>query len=550
MHPIVITMLALLIAVYASAAEYDEGYSAGTSSARSILSEIGGADRINSRIQVPMTSDTGSLTTFQSTYADPVDPGPQDFKAQLTETSSDAFLEVLIQPRLAGDIGTLTVRQDTDFDDAMDASYTSPVIASGVCANGIISCSPGTWYNCRFYRWQANPDSSVYLSEVDGIDDLAGCYCVNAGCGGDLVWANAAYILKDLGGGIVGTIQKRNPDVVVTKVSTDSESIRYYGQRASDAGINQGSAQIYFSGAQHPEQYSDPQGGALPVTEQVLAQQADPSSPYSQLGRAYDARLNPRQEKSCSISHAVSIASSETMVLSTHDTCSALDLSGCVLDREQLCDYENKNCVLTVKDGHASGLSPIFPPVYVTDSDAGLSFAATATGNAISYETDGMNFLLASGPDLWWNIRREYLCDTGVAFHTDDPIDISSVVSGSVEKTGNLISYDEYDPATGATTPQSAGLPEIPAYSDCEMACKVRKRSANTQAGTDANTWDYQNSVTSVQVVYKSCGADQACPVEAGETIVQDCACLNEFPNAVSHMQVMEAAANDMICAP
>jgi hypothetical protein len=190
--------------------------------------------------------------------SDPDDPGPQDFKAQLTETSSDAFLEVLIQPGPAGDIGTLTVRQDTDFDDAMDASYTSPVIASGVCANGIISCSPGTWYNCRFYRWQANPDSSVYLSEVDGIADLAGCYCVNAGCGGNLVWANAANMLKDLGGGIVGTIQKSNPDVVVTKVSTDAESIRYYGQRASDAGINQGSAQIYFSGSQHPEQYYDP----------------------------------------------------------------------------------------------------------------------------------------------------------------------------------------------------------------------------------------------------------------------------------------------------
>jgi hypothetical protein len=173
MHPIIITMLAFLIASPASAAEYDEGYSAGTSSAQSILSEIGGADRINRRIQVPMTSDTGSLTTFQSTYADPDEPGPQDFKAQLTETSSDAFLEVLIQPGPAGDIGTLTVRQDTDFDNAMDASYTSPVIASGVCANGIISCYPGTWYNCRFYRWQANPDSSVYLSEVDGIADLA-----------------------------------------------------------------------------------------------------------------------------------------------------------------------------------------------------------------------------------------------------------------------------------------------------------------------------------------------------------------------------------------
>ena len=491
-----------------------------------------------------------SLTTFQSTYSDPDDPGPRDFKAQLTETSSDAFLEVLIQPGPTGDIGTLTVRQDTDFDDAMDASYTSPVIASGVCANGIISCAPGTWSNCRFYRWQADLDSSVFLSEVGGIADLAGCYCVNASCGGDLVWRNPAYILKDLGGGIVGTIQMNNPDVLVTNVFTDAASIRYYGQRASDAGINQGSAQIYFSGVQNPEQYYDPHGGALPVTEQVLTQQADPASPYSGIGRAYDARLNPRQEKSCSVSRAVSIASSETLVLSTHDTCSALDLSGCVLDREQLCDYENKNCVLTVSDGNATGVSPIFPPVHVSDSDAGLSFAATASGNAISYETDGMNYLLASGPDLWWNIRRQYLCDTGVAFHSDAPIDIFGVVSGSVENTGDLIAYDEYDPATGATTPQSAGLPQIPAYSSCEMACKVQIRATNIQAGTDANTWDYQNSVASVQVVYKSCGADQECPVVAGETIVQDCTCLNEFSSAVSHMQVLEDAANDMICAP
>lgn len=249
-------------------------------------------------------------------------------------------------------------------------------------------------------------------------------------------------------------------------------------------------------------------------------------------------------------SHAVSIASYETLVLSTHDTCDALDLSGCVLDREQLCDYENKNCVLTVSDGNATGLSSIFPQVYITDSDAGLSFAAAATGNAISYETDGMNYLLAYGPDLWWNIRRNYRCDTGVAFPTDDPIDISSVVSGSVEKAGNLISYEDYDPKTGTTTPQSAGLPEIPAYSACEMACKVQKNTTNTQAGTDANTWDYQNSVASVQVIYNSFGADQVCPAEPGETVIQDCACLNEFSSAVSHMQVMGAAANDMICAP
>ncbi len=550
MFSIILTFLVFFIVFPVSAAEYDQGYSAGTSSANSIMSEIGGSEKINSRIQVPMTSDTGSLTTFQSTYSDPNDPGPQNFKVQLTSTSSDSFLEVSAQPAPTGDISTLTIRQDTDFNDSFDTVYTSPVIASGVCADGIISCNPGTWNNCRFYRWQVNPDSSVYLNEVDDITYLAGCYCVNASCGSNLVWNNMAYILKDLGGGIVGTIQTNTPDVLVTNVSTDTVSIKYYGQRSSNAGINQGGTQMYFSGSQNPQQYYNPQSGILPVGQEVLAQQGDPSSPYYQIHRAYDARLNPKEDKSCSISHSVSITLAGALTLSTHDTCSSLDLSGCTLYREELCDYENKNCVFSVLDGNSTGLSPIFSPVPITDNDAGLSYMVTTTGIAISYEINSMNYLLASGPDLWWNIRRKYLCDTGITFNTNDALDISNAVSGSVNKTGNLISYEEYDPVTGATTPKSASLPEVPTYSSCEMACKVQLNSTNTQAGADANTWDYQNSVASIQVIYKSCGTYQVCPVEPDETIVQDCACLNEFSSAASHMQVMEDAANDMICAP
>ena len=273
------------------------------SSAKSIMSEINQGNKINNRIQVPMTSDSGSLTTFQSTYADPADPGPQNFNVQLTTTSSNAFVELVAQPGPTGDINSLMIRQDTDFNDTLDSSYTVPVIASGVCADGIISCSPGTWNNCRYYKWQVNIAGAVYLAQVADITHLAGCYCVNSSCGSNLVWNNMAYVLKDLGGGVVGTIQNSSPNVLVTKVSTDATSIKYYGQRSSDAGINQGGGQMYFSGTQNPQQYYSPQGGTLPANQEALAQQGDPASPYYQINRTYDARLNPKEEKSCSISH-------------------------------------------------------------------------------------------------------------------------------------------------------------------------------------------------------------------------------------------------------
>ena len=548
MRSIVTVIIISLFSLPVFAAEYDDGYSAGTSSAKSIMSEINRGNKINNRIQVPMTSDSGSLTTFQSTYADPADPGPQNFNVQLTTTSSNAFVELVAQPGPTGDINSLMIRQDTDFNDTLDSSYTVPVIASGVCANGIISCSPGTWNNCRYYKWQVNPAGAIYLSQVADITHLAGCYCVNSSCGSNLVWNNMAYVLKDLGGGVVGTVQKSSPNILVTKVSTDATSIKYFGQRSSDAGINQGGGQMYFSGTQNPQRYYNPQGGTLPANQEVLAQQGDTASPYFQINRTYDARLNPKEEKSCSISHLVSITVTGDLALSTNDTCAGLNLIGCALNQEELCDYENKNCVMSVADGNATGLSPIYPPIPITDAEAGLSYSVSTDGTTISYDLNGANNILVSGPDLWWNIHRTYLCDTGVTFDTDDGLDISNAVSGSANKSGNLIMYEEYDPTTGVTTAKSSALPAVPEYGPCEMACKVQKNTTNTQTGVEANTWEYQNSVASIQVIYKSCGPEEVCPVEPGETIIQDCACLDEFANAASHMQVMEDAANDMIC--
>ena len=548
MKSIITVIIISLFSLFVSAAEYDDGYSAGTSSAQSIMSEINHGNKINSRIQVPMTSESGSLTTFQSTYVDPADPGPQNFNVQLTTTSSNAFVEVVAQPGPTGDINSLMIRQDTDFNDTLDSSYTVPVIVSGVCADGIISCSAGTWNNSRYYKWQVNPAGAIYLSQVADITHLAGCYCVNSSCGSNLVWNNMAYVLKDLGGGVVGTIQKSSPNVLVTKVSTDATSIKYYGQRSSDAGINQGGGQMYFSGTQNPQQYYSPQGGTLPANQEALAQQGDTASPYFQINRTYDARLNPKEEKSCSISHLVYINAAGDLVLSTNDTCAGLDLNGCVLNQEELCDYENKNCVMSVAESNATGLLPIYPPIPITDAEAGLAYSVSTDGTTISYDLNGASSILASGPDLWWNIHRTYLCDTGVTFDTDDGLDISNAVSGSANKSGNLILYEEYDPATGVTTAKSSALPAVPEYGPCEMACKVQKNTTNTQTGAEANTWEYQNSVASIQVIYKSCGPEAVCPVEPGETIIQNCACLDEFANAASHMQVMEDAANDMIC--
>ena len=548
MVPFLRVVLLIFITPPLFAAEYDDGFSAGASAGRSIMSEINEGREINNRFQVPLTSDTGTLSTFQSTHSDPDDPGPRSFNVRLASASSAAFLEITAQAGPTGDITSLIIRHDTDFNNTFDASYSSPMIASGVCANGIVSCRPGTWRRCRFYKWHVNPAGSIYLAEVPDITQLAGCYCLNADCGSNPALYPMPHILKDLGGGIVGILQEKSPNILITKVFTDENSIKYFGRRLSDADFRNGNEQMSFSGPHNPQQLYNPQNGTLPAAQEALFQQQDSTSPYNRITRSYDARLNPQEERSCSISNVVSIQPTGDLSHSKQDTCAALDLASCFLYREELCDYQNQNCVNSVLDGNFTGLTPISAQISIIDKDADISYQVTSTGMAITSEINGVNHSLASGPDLWWNIHRTYLCDTALTLDTDDGIAVSNEVSGSASKSGETILYAEYDPTTGTTISKNANLPKISAYGSCETACKVQRNAINTQAGAEANTWEYQNSVAGIQIIYKSCGLENTCPVEPGETVVQDCACLDEFANAASYMQVMENAANDMIC--
>jgi hypothetical protein len=66
------------------------------------------------------------------------------FTPSLSCQKTASLLQVLIQPGATGDITTLRISQDTDFDGSFDTSNTLARQVSGICANGVISCDPGT----------------------------------------------------------------------------------------------------------------------------------------------------------------------------------------------------------------------------------------------------------------------------------------------------------------------------------------------------------------------------------------------------------------------
>lgn len=248
------------------------GQTAGQAAGETIRETFGSQDRLRQNILNPMTSSDTSLQTVD---------GSLSFTGQLSFPSSRQFLEVFMQPGPTGDLSTVIVAEDLNFDGAIDYSYQVPTPVSGVCGNGIIACVPGTWTDCQHYLWTADTTGQVRLQETSP-DTVGGCYCINSDCGSNLVWSNTQVILQDLGGGVVGAMQQANAGFTVSDVSLDNTTISYYGQDSSRTTRSNGAPSAAAPTPPAQAAYlSNPLAIPGRAQSMAMAQASDSSSLYS-----------------------------------------------------------------------------------------------------------------------------------------------------------------------------------------------------------------------------------------------------------------------------
>ena len=284
---IVLSFLLLPLAAYAQS---DDPTSTAQSQATSLSSQIGTPEGVNARFSAPLTSSGTPMRTFDGTTA---------FDASMTCPSSSYFLEVFVQPGATGDLQTVIIKQDTNFDGTVDYTFTLPRRVSGVCGNGFISCNAGTWNACTFWKWKA--DSNGVLSiEQTGLTGLGGCYCINSSCGSSLVWNNISVILRDLGGGMAGAIQEVKPNAAIAEAKIEGTTITFYGQASGCTGS--------LSSPRYPSQYYDSPALISSDTTTVLTSQAgDPNSYYSMALTLRDSAGTSFDTHTCEIKREVTV---------------------------------------------------------------------------------------------------------------------------------------------------------------------------------------------------------------------------------------------------
>lgn len=151
----------------------------------------------------------------------------------------------------------------------------------------------------------------------------------------------------------------------------------------------------------------------------------------------------------------------------------------------------------------------------------------------------------------WWNKQRSYLCDTGEKYDFSDVQKRASCVKTSTTDNVNSFSYQDCtknSDGTWTTTNYNTNLPQRDAKSSCEKACKSRKLKPDARVSATGTASQYQNNPNSYDTFYKTCW-DDTCPVEAGEEIIKNCQCLNEFGEAAAIMQALRKAGQEFICS-
>ena len=534
-----VLLILFLVPVMVIADEYDDAYTAGKAAGNLIRTEINTGEKINQKISVPMTDETAPLKTF----------GPESeqksMHIEITSQSSNEFLNIIASASSRGDIRNMIVEMDTDFDGVLDATYVVPYKISGVCANGFISCFTGTWSGCKYYQWRFSKSGGIRAVPVSTQDELTGCYCINSSCNSTITFDDMPLVLKDLGGAIVGAVQSHSSNYTITHVSETQNSIKYFGQNSGAIKTNH---DTYFSGESNPESMYNPKNDAALKAQTVThtnRQSREADSYYTNLSSSYEAIDQPVSEKSCIIRRIIDFQNTTTgttpPVVTTSNSCTGSDFTGCKLKEEFICDYSGVNCVQTFKNFNPTQKKP------VTYCEQMAPYIFCNDGTTI--KEVGLGVIYA-GPETWFYTRRVYQCqEKNQDYSADSELQRTGHVTDTVDLSGNMVTYEDIDPDTGAVVQQDFQYPDTEEFSDCELACKILRPVDDTNVLQEGTVSDYKKTKESFEYIVEPCDNNGACPVKPGDSIVTDCSCISSFSEMVSIMQGLKEASDDMVCS-
>lgn len=515
----------------------------GESGVSAVRDKLGTKPGIKSNAANPLMRSDTPMKTIDSS---------KPFDAQMLCPSSNKFLQVFAQPAATGDLGQVIVTQDLDMDNTFDYTYTIPFAVSGVCANGVIACNAGTWTNCTYYKWTVDSTAKVVLQPAQ-LTDLGGCYCINSACGSSLVWNNLAVVLKDLGGGVAGAVQAVDPKYTISDVKVQDTIVSYYGQKS-------GNCSAEWSGTANPNLNTYKSNWAALTSDaetERVSQEGDPDSYYNLLTTSLYAQQNPYETKNCTLKKIITCESGTgNYVEAEQNQCTNLETDPTCKLR-----MEKTDGVWTYRNSNPTGLFPLTSCMTVTSQKiASCTISSSECGDWVyTCPLDAsipcnLGFCEQSTTQQvchdWWDKGRTYFCQTAPYDFSDIKKRVANIKETSTDNTTSLYYQDLRKDENGnwITENNTIELGKRGTYADCELVCKAKRLTEDTQVTSIGHTGEVRGTIASHVFTYKACIKNN-CPLAGDETLEKDCQCINDFGEAATTMQVLRLLEKDMICS-
>ncbi len=282
----------------------------GSSLANQINSKYGGPNRVTNNAVNPLMSGTPMSNVSGSgtyNYNGTNYTSPSSFTSQLQCPSSKSFLQILFEPTSTQDF-TAVISEDPGLTGNWTYTTTTPLI-SGVCQNGFMSCSAGTFSNCQSYNWTINSVGDVSWALDDGSINLGQCFCTNDSCNAN-VYNDFTNISDVFGQGLADYVSNALNDAI-SNVQSSYPTLTYYGQASADCTT----VTSQSGGYTNPETYySNP--GAMSSAAQTEAatanapnsnDMASPQSLYYDISTGEYLSQNQTQSQTCVIQNIPSV---------------------------------------------------------------------------------------------------------------------------------------------------------------------------------------------------------------------------------------------------
>ena len=581
--------LLILSFVVSSDAAADDASDRAEALANKTQQRYGSADRLDQSVINPMMSGSAPLSNVEGSISSHV---------AIACKATDQFLEISVNPGPTGDL-SLQASLDRNMNGSKSV-YRPPFPVSGICANGVIACDPGTWNNCRSLMWQSSLEK-ISLSEVPS-SRLGGCSCINNSCGANLFRQNISRVLGDIGGGIVGAVQEKNPSLAITDAKVVGDSLVYFGQdneqcRSGEKASSLSSLYKDSNGLNQPldnltgSMDSKKYAGLVTSTAkdhgyaekpcaiqrdygiQTVTQFCEQPVPNGAIGskeetqwmaiyvgksgwekdNCWDSSDRPiLPEKTQVVSHvpanAVSIGNRYVRVACWERTARTDKSRYDIYQYYSLCQRTSDIKTETQSDSCAAISAVTGCPVKDETIDGIQTVRAHyQTGNAVSTTcktfTGGVTNFTECNPK--WRVDRVYSCQSDKKSHNFAEGQMESLI-GSVSGDGESLTYQSQ--RDGVLETRSILMPKQEPVSSCVSACKTKKIVTQTDVIPDAgHAGQYRAEAQREETHYKTCSP--TCPLGDGETLVKNCQCLNDFAEAATMMSVLNAAGEDLICA-